>query len=86
MADGGSPMADWADAMGEHAWPSHFHAVYAEYEASSSIESLSIFDGDLPPRVLGLVTEWALLHQDELRQVWKQARAMEPLAKIEPLR
>mgnify|MGYP001293432238 CR=1 FL=1 len=66
--------------------PSHFHAVYAEYEASISIESLSIFDCDLPPRVLGLVTEWALLHHDELRQVWKQAQAMEPLAKIEPLR
>jgi len=60
--------------------------VYAEHEASVSIESLSILEGDLRPRVSGLVTEWALLHQDDLRKVWAQARAKEPLAKIEPLR
>lgn len=37
------------------------------------------------PRALGLVMEWAALHQGELREVWKQAEAHEPLSSIEPL-
>jgi hypothetical protein len=30
--------------------------------------------------------EWATLRQEELRRVWEQARAFEPLDQIEPLR
>jgi len=66
--------------------PSHFHVVYAGEEASISIEDLSIIQGRLSPRVFGLVMEWATLHQEELRVVWRQARSMMPLAKIEPLK
>jgi hypothetical protein len=47
---------------------------------------LSVLEGKLSPRVLGLVIEWATLHQDELRTVWQQAIRLEPLNKIEPLR
>jgi len=39
--------------------PPHFHAFYGEYEALTDISSLAIFAGRLPPRVVGLVMEWA---------------------------
>ena len=69
----------------DHA-PPHFHAIYGEDEVLISIEDLSILGGRLSPRATGLVVEWAALHQNELRRVWQQARAHEPLSKIEPLR
>jgi hypothetical protein len=65
--------------------PPHFHAYYGEYEALVNIHTLAIISGRLPPRALGLVIEWALLHQDELRSCWERARNMEPLLKIAPL-
>ena len=46
----------------DHA-PSHFHAEYAEHEARIAIESLAVISGKLPPRAMGLVAEWATLHQ-----------------------
>jgi hypothetical protein len=66
--------------------PAHFHAIYGEDEAIIAIENLSLLEGKLSPRVMGLVMEWATLHQDELRKVWEQALRLEPLSKIEPLR
>lgn len=50
--------------------PPHFHAIYGKSEASFSIESLEMIAGDLPPRVKGLVIEWASLHQIELLDNW----------------
>ena len=40
------------------------------------IESLKVIGGELKPRALSLVVEWATLHQDELRQDWQLARSM----------
>jgi hypothetical protein len=65
--------------------PPHFHARYAGEKASIGIEDLALLDGKLSPRALGLVMEWAALHQDELRQVWKKAMNNEPVGTIEPL-
>lgn len=62
-----------------------FHAVYAGAEALVSIEDLSVLEGNLKARALGLVIEWARLHQDELRAAWDRARAHEPPGQIEPL-
>jgi len=45
-----------------------------------------VLEGKLSPRALGLVIEWATLHQDELRVVWQQAVRLELMNKIEPLR
>lgn len=70
---------------GDHP-PPHFHARYGGEKASISIEDLSIVAGRLSPRALGLVMEWAALHQDELREVWKRAMKKEPLGTIDPLR
>lgn len=66
--------------------PPHFHAVYGDEEALVTIDNLSIFSGRLSPRAMGLVVEWASLHQQELRHVWGQAMEHQPLDRIEPLR
>ena len=41
--------------------------------------------GRLSPRVLGLVMEWAALHQEELREDWRLAERQAPLTAIPPL-
>lgn len=65
--------------------PPHFHAVYAQHEALIDIERNEIYSGYLPPRVLGIVTEWTALHQKELMDNWERARNQESLMNIEPL-
>ena len=66
--------------------PPHFHAVYGEYEALIAIETLGIISGSLPPRALGLVMEWAALHQQELMHAWDQVVNHQQPGKIEPLK
>jgi hypothetical protein len=66
--------------------PPHFHAEYAEDQAVIGIETVAVLAGRLPPRALGLVTEWAALHQDELRQAWAKAKNLEVVSPIAPLR
>ena len=65
--------------------PPHFHAEYGESKALVDIRSLAAFAGRLPPRVTGLVIEWATLHQQELEDNGERARAREALQKIDPL-
>ena len=68
----------------DHA-PPHFHVRYGDQKAIIAIETLRIIGGELRPRALALVVEWATLHQDELRQDWQLARSMQPLIAIAPL-
>ena len=65
--------------------PPHFHVRYSEYRALLGIDGLTVLRGQLPPRVLGLVVEWASQHMSELRRNWDLARAQEPLEAIRPL-
>lgn len=65
--------------------PPHFHVRYGDNKALISIQTLTLIEGKLPPRVLGLVTEWAALHRGELADGWNLARQDAPLNKIEPL-
>jgi hypothetical protein len=65
--------------------PPHFHAFYAEHEVLIDINHLSVFAGALPPRVLGLVIEWATLHQAELLADWTRAKGLQSLERIDPL-
>jgi len=65
--------------------PPHFHAQYGEYEALIDIRKLELWSGSLPPRVLGLVIEWAALHQQELLDNWEKAVQQEKLLSIKPL-
>lgn len=65
--------------------PPHFHARYGENKAEIAIQTLSLIGGRLPPRVLGLVMEWATLHRDELMEDWGLAREQGELKRIAPL-
>ncbi len=50
-----------------------------------AIESPALLMGRLPPRVHGLVIEWAVLHRDELLTNWRLAEIQAPLESIAPL-
>lgn len=65
--------------------PPHFHARYGKDSVAIEINSLSVTEGKIPPRILGLVMEWAFQHQKELMHNWESARKEQPLLKIKPL-
>lgn len=50
--------------------PPHFHAQYGEQAGLIDIQTLAMIEGDLSPRVLKLVIEWAGEHQAELLRMW----------------
>ena len=50
--------------------PPHFHVRYDEFRATIGIEPIELQEGELPPRVLGLVIEWGEMHQTELMANW----------------
>ncbi|PZD73366.1 hypothetical protein C1752_02178 [Acaryochloris thomasi RCC1774] len=54
-------------------------------EAIISINTLGVIEGKLPPRIMGMVSEWASMHQDELLADWEKSKNLEPLEKIAPL-
>ncbi len=65
--------------------PPHFHAQYAGSVAVIDIHSLSIIRGNIPPRALGLVIEWATVHKEELLSAFSTAQEMQKPPKIAPL-
>lgn len=65
--------------------PPHFHAEYGEDKAQVNIKTLAVIGGALPPRVLGLVLEWASLHQAELAALWERVERQESLYRLPPL-
>jgi hypothetical protein len=65
--------------------PPHFHARYGSYKAVIRIDPPTLMVGDLPPRALGMVIEWATLHREALRENFAAARAAQALQKIDPL-
>ena len=65
--------------------PMHFHAEYGEHKARINIDECKLLDGKLPPRVLGLVIEWTIIHQKELIENWNRCENKEQPLKIEPL-
>ncbi len=65
--------------------PPHFHVRYGHQRAIIDIETLSVLEGSLSPRVLGLVIEWAARHRRELQANWRRARRHARLAPIPPL-
>ena len=65
--------------------PPNFHANYAEHQAIIDIQKLELWSGYLPPRALGLVIEWAAIHQNELMDNWNKAMRQEKLLPIKPL-
>jgi hypothetical protein len=65
--------------------PSHFHAIYGQYEAKIGIDTVSILEGKLPGRAKSLVLEWAKTYKKELKRDWELARVHESLQPIPPL-
>ena len=68
--------------QGEHN-PPHYqiHALYGEYMGEFDIDTLKMIQGDLPPRAVSLVKEWAELHQRELLEMWNSQK----IYKLPPL-
>ena len=58
---------------------------YGDKMARVNIKTLAAVSSTLSPRVLGLVMEWAKIHQKALLTNWERARQGTPLRKIEPL-
>src|SRR5262245_11980344 len=65
--------------------PPHFHATYEGREVSVRIRTLAVMEGGLRPRAMGLVMEWAQLHQRELLAAWNSLRSGSAPARIAPL-
>jgi len=65
--------------------PPHFHAKYNQYKSLIRISDLAVINGNLPPKALGLVMEWASQHTSELTDNWNNARNGGILHSIEPL-
>ncbi len=57
------------------------HAIYGEYNALVSIESLEIIEGDLPSRAQKMVIDWAGMYQQDLLKMWndQEFRKLPPL-------
>ena len=70
--------------FGDHP-PPHFHALYAGDRVVVNISNLSVIEGRLPPRALGLVVEWASLHREELLEAFATAQSLNRPSKIDPL-
>jgi hypothetical protein len=54
-------------------------------EGVFSISPIAYLHGDLKPRAVALVIEWAAMHIVELGECWEMARAMKAVPKIAPL-
>jgi hypothetical protein len=58
-----------------------YRFLYAAVNFISPFQTLRPLS-HLPPRVMGLVIEWATIHQKELFADWERARAQQEMQKI----
>ena len=65
--------------------PPHFHVGYGSEECLIRIDNLTVIEGKIPSRALGMVIEWATQHQNDLIANWDRAKALQTLNNIEPL-
>jgi len=65
--------------------PPHFHAIYADSEIEIGIDPLTVLRGRFPRRALGMVLEWAAIHQQELLDNWERLHNDEIPQRIDPL-
>ena len=65
--------------------PTHFHAIYGEFEAQVEIETGAIHRGQLPKTAYELVNAWRMIHLQELLSNWNRARQQLPVLPIAPL-
>ena len=65
--------------------PPHFHAIYGDSEVEAGIDPITLLRGRFPRRALGMVLEWAALHQQELLDNWERLHNDQPPHRIDPL-
>jgi len=70
--------------FGDHPAP-HYHATYGGQTAKIQISQFGVVAGRLPPKVLALLAEWTLLHEEELLAAFARAEKREDPGTIEPL-
>lgn len=54
--------------------PPHFHVHYSGESATMDVDTMRMTDGYLPPRVLGLVTEWGFRYRARLRENFRRVQ------------
>ena len=61
--------------------PPHIHALYGEDMAAVDVQTGEVLEGNLPPKALAMVREWAAIHKDELLLMWKtqEFKSLSPL-------
>ena len=65
--------------------PPHFHAIYGKSEVQIGIDPVALLNGKFPRRALGMVMEWAALHQQELAENWQRLGSGQGPIRIDPL-
>ena len=65
--------------------PPHFHAIYAGAEVEIGVDPLTVLRGRFARRALGMVLEWAALHQRELLTNWDLLHKDQSPHRIDPL-
>ncbi len=66
--------------------PSHFHAAHESQRAEFSIVPPRLIRGEMAPRAVALIVEWATLNEQELLEAWEDhadGRTPEPIAPLE---
>ncbi len=61
--------------------PPNIHIKYSENEAVMELNEFTIVEGKIPNKCYHLVKEWAILHQNELKEMWNTQN----FHKIQPL-
>ena len=59
---------------------------YGKENVAIDMRTLRVLEGELSPRALRMVVEWAGQHQSELLEDWEIVRSGGQPKKIEPLR
>ena len=62
----------------------HFHARYAEHEASCDFDG-KVIVGSLPGKQTKLVIAWAAIHREELEALWMVMQTDDSFFKIKGL-
>lgn len=57
--------------LGKEHNPPHIHFLYGEYNGVVDLQTLSIAEGDLPPKAVSMALEWAGKYQSELLSMWR---------------
>ena len=66
--------------------PPHFHARYGEHIGVVCLNPPRLQEGYLPPKALGMVLEWAEIHEQEILVAWESLQSGKLPGTIDPLK